>query len=154
MLLLWLIRSAIVAVACAAAVTDLRRRVVPNWLTIPAIALGFCAFGLRKGAPGQLDRSSALFDPIANTMRSQAYQGWFVMVCEHVVRAVVARLSADPEGVLSVEEERGFRYIRAVAAMLAEYEENRGTFPDFWAFAPRIAAGLAWRAQEAGGYRG
>ena len=102
----------------------------------------------------QLDRSSALFDPIADTMRSQAYPGWFVVVCEHVVRAVVARLSADREKVLSAEEERGFRYIRAVAAMLAEYEENRDTFPDFWAFAPRIAAGLGWLAQEAGGYRG
>lgn len=121
-------------------------------------------FVLHEGAHGfvnpaietcreQLDRSSALLDPIMDTMQSSAYQGWFVVVCEHVVRAVVARLSADPEQVLSTEEKRGFRYIRAVAAMLAEYEENRDAFPDFWAFAPRIASGLGWLAQETGGYR-
>ena len=50
----WLIRFALLTVACTAAVTDLRGRVIPNWLTLPALALGFAAFGLREGAQGLL----------------------------------------------------------------------------------------------------
>ena len=50
MLLLWLVRFALLT----AAVTDLRRRVVPNWLTLPALTLGLAAFALRGGVPGLL----------------------------------------------------------------------------------------------------
>jgi Flp pilus assembly protein protease CpaA len=47
MLVVWTIRSAIVALSCAAAVTDVRRRVVPDWLTLPAVVLGLAAFAWR-----------------------------------------------------------------------------------------------------------
>ncbi len=47
MLPLWLLRCAIVAVACTAAMADFRRRVVPNGLTLPALALGLAAFAPR-----------------------------------------------------------------------------------------------------------
>ena len=65
MLLLWLVRFALLAVACTAAVTDLRRRVVPNWLTLPALALGLAAFGLRGGGTGLLDALGGAVIPVA-----------------------------------------------------------------------------------------
>jgi hypothetical protein len=46
-LLVWLVRCAIVALACAAAATDVRRRVVPDWLTLPAMGVGLAAFAWR-----------------------------------------------------------------------------------------------------------
>jgi hypothetical protein len=45
--LVWLVRFVVVALSCAAAVTDVRRRVVPDWLTLPAVALGLGAFAWR-----------------------------------------------------------------------------------------------------------
>jgi len=90
----------------------------------------------------ELEASADLLTPIAERMRDQAYPRWQTVVCEHVVRAVVARLSPDPNAVLAREEQSGFLYIRPVADALADYEANRGAYPDLWAFAPRIAAVL------------
>ena len=47
MLFVWAVRVAIVLVAAVAAVTDVRGRIVPDWLTLPAIALGLVAFATR-----------------------------------------------------------------------------------------------------------
>ena len=56
----------------------------------------------------------------------------------------MARLISDKtEAILSAEEGNGFPYVRPVAAALADYEANRSLYPDFRAFAPRIAAALA-----------
>jgi len=48
MFAVWLIRGCIVALAVVASVTDVRRRRVPDWLTLPPIALGLavCAWRL------------------------------------------------------------------------------------------------------------
>jgi Flp pilus assembly protein protease CpaA len=47
LVLVWLVRGCIVALACLAAATDVRRRVVPDWLTLPAMALGLGSFAWR-----------------------------------------------------------------------------------------------------------
>ena len=61
----WLIRFALLTLACTAAVTDLRRRLIPNWLTLPALALGLAAFGLREGGPGLLYALGGAAIPVA-----------------------------------------------------------------------------------------
>lgn len=85
------------------------------------------------------EASAALLAPIAQRMADQAYPRWITVVCEHVVRAVVARLSEEREAILAEEEARGFIYIRPVADALAEYECSRDRHPTFADFAPRIA---------------
>lgn len=84
--------------------------------------------------------SSELLGPIRERMEQQAYSDWRITVCEHVVRAIVARLSQDPEAVLAKEEAKGFIYVRPVARVLAEeYEADRHFYPDLCSFAPRLA---------------
>lgn len=102
-----------------------------------------------EGYMQQLAESARLFDPIRTQMEAQRYGGWWTTVCEHVVRAIVARLSPNTEGILAQEEDRGFKYIRPIADALAEYEAHRNTFPDFWSFAPEIAARLVRMAKPA-----
>jgi len=45
--LVWLVRGGIIALAGAAAATDVRRRIVPDWLTLPAMLLGLGVFAWR-----------------------------------------------------------------------------------------------------------
>ena len=47
MLAVWVIRCCIVALAVAASATDIRSRRVPDWLTLPPLALGLAAFAWR-----------------------------------------------------------------------------------------------------------
>jgi len=91
------------------------------------------------GVQEELEASAVLLAPMAERMAAQAYPRWITVVCEHVVRAVVARLSPDREAVLAREEGLGFVHIRAVAEALAEYERSRDRYPTLASFAPRIA---------------
>jgi Flp pilus assembly protein protease CpaA len=43
----WIVRGTVVALSLAATVTDVRRRVVPDWLTLPAMGMGFLVFAWR-----------------------------------------------------------------------------------------------------------
>ena len=47
MWLAWIVRAVIVSVAITASVTDIRSRRVPDWLTLPPLALGLAAFAGR-----------------------------------------------------------------------------------------------------------
>ena len=47
MWLVWTVRAAIVALAVVASITDIRTRRVPDWLTLPPIAVGLVAFAWR-----------------------------------------------------------------------------------------------------------
>ncbi len=85
-----------------------------------------------------LAASAASLEPIAATI-SPAYGVWQAAAAEHVVRAVAARLSDDPDRALAQEEKWGFRYVRAVAAALEEYEAQRDRYPRFADFGPRLA---------------
>jgi len=54
------------------------------------------------------------------------YDDWLIAVCEHAVRAAVARLSSDDdETILRREEGDGFLYIRPIAGALRDYEQQR-----------------------------
>jgi len=102
------------------------------------------------GVARELEASARLLEPIAARMADQAYPRWITAICEHVVRAVVARLADDPEPVLAEEEGRGFIHIRPVFTALAEYEARRSQYPDFRAFGPRLAEVFLRLAEEAG----
>lgn len=97
---------------------------------------------------------ASLYEPIADAMARQAYPSWKIAWNEHVVRAVVARLVLDrsgpdaAEGELARQEERGFRYVRALAARLAEYENARDRYPTLADFYPLLLAELRSIAGE------
>ena len=109
-----------------------------HWFVNPAM----------EACMNKLEESARLFDPIRAKLEDQRYGGWRIVVCEHIVRAVVARLSSNTEEVLAQEEARGFIYIRMIAHALAEYEDRRDVYPDFWCFAPEIAARLVRIAER------
>lgn len=46
------VMATIVVVGCAAALDDLRRRQVSNWITVPAIVLGLIAWSILSGLRG------------------------------------------------------------------------------------------------------
>jgi hypothetical protein len=87
---------------------------------------------------------SALFEPLREAMGRQAYRQWGSCVIEHVNRAHVARITrrelgdAAAEAVLTDEERRGFRYIRALYKRLDEYEAARDKYPAMDDFGARL----------------
>jgi hypothetical protein len=89
-----------------------------------------------------------LFEPIADVMARQAYPRWEIALNEHLVRAVVIRLLLERDGAEAAEAEterqeaRGFRYVRALAARLEDYERARDRYPAFADFYPVILAEL------------
>lgn len=97
---------------------------------------------------------ASLHEPIADAMARQAYPSWEIALNEHVVRAVVARLALGRDGPdaaeaeLARQEERGFRYVRALAARLAEYEDARDRYPTLADFYPALLAELSSIAGE------
>ncbi|RJQ07461.1 MAG: DUF4932 domain-containing protein [Bacillota bacterium] len=91
-----------------------------------------------------------LYTPIAGAMTSggQAYGAWSIALEEHVIRAAQARMllaglgPEEAEKALSIDEDRGFRYIRLLYHRLAEYEADRETYPRFVDFVPRLIEAL------------
>jgi hypothetical protein len=91
-----------------------------------------------------------LYPAIAKDMTSggQAYGSWRIAVEEHIIRAAEARMVsarwgvAEAERTLSRHEDRGFRYIRLFYDRLAEFEDDRETFPTFADFVPRLLSAL------------
>ena len=49
---LWLARGALVVIVALAAIADARTGKIPNWITLPGIALGFVLHGALEGASG------------------------------------------------------------------------------------------------------
>jgi hypothetical protein len=92
----------------------------------------------------EVERSRKLMAPIADVMRSQAYDQWVIIVYEHVVRAVTLRLAfrelgeEDGKAELLYEKSRGFAYVEALADALKQYEQERDKYPTFRDFAPRL----------------
>ncbi|HUF46538.1 MAG TPA: DUF4932 domain-containing protein [Vicinamibacterales bacterium] len=90
-----------------------------------------------------VNRSARLYDAIKADMQKQAYGDWPTAVHEHIVRAITLRLAyarsrADGDRALRNEEARGFRYVKALAARLEEYEAAREKYPTFETFFPRL----------------
>jgi hypothetical protein len=96
-----------------------------------------------------VQRHAALYDPIADVMRRQAYGTWESTVNEHIVRAVTTRLAHlhygpdAGERALHGEQQRGFSYVAALCAALERYEAARDTWPTLRDFYPELVAALA-----------
>lgn len=93
---------------------------------------------------GQINNSSALYEPVKTKMQAQAYTQWETCVNEHLVRTVVARLALKLRGevyknmVINQETNSGFIYIRNLDSLMVEYENDRTKYPNFESFYPRI----------------
>jgi hypothetical protein len=92
---------------------------------------------------------AALFDPIRDLMRMQAYDNWETVVNEHIVRAINVRLTALAEGEdtganrIQRQLERGFVHVPAFAERLREFEADREQYSTLAAFYPRLLEVLA-----------
>jgi hypothetical protein len=101
-----------------------------------------------EGHYGELQNYSALFDPIREKMTKQAYGDWAISADEHIVRAVVARLThreVGPEeaaAVVKAEVGKGFIYVPALCRRLEEYEKNRDKYPTLESFYARLFDGF------------
>lgn len=93
---------------------------------------------------GALARHEALYAPIAEKMRRQAYPVWEIAVNEHIVRAITIRMAyldggqevGDKE--LRQQKDRGFQYVEALVERLKEYEGARDRYPTIAEFYPRL----------------
>jgi Domain of unknown function (DUF4932)/Bacterial Ig-like domain len=98
------------------------------------------------------EAGTVLFRTVEMQMRKQAYTTWRIMLYESLVRACVVRYVTMTQGAtqareqVRAEEARGFRWTAGLADLLAEYEQNRKTFPDLDAFAPKLVAFFAAEA--------
>lgn len=85
-----------------------------------------------------------LFAQNEKIMRSQAYGQWQTVLRESVLRACVVRYRLAHDGMAAGAQEiaeqhaRGFVWTGALAQRLAEYEQQRATYPTFESFMPRI----------------
>lgn len=92
----------------------------------------------------EVNKYSQLYEPISEKMSKQAYNIWEACVNEHIVRAVVARLtfihsgSENYETIVSYEKDRGFLYIDELTKKLEEYEKNRDKYKSFKDFYPEL----------------
>jgi hypothetical protein len=92
----------------------------------------------------QIAKYAKLYDPIADTMRSQAYPLWAICVNEHIVRACTTRYSYAKEGkeqgdlALQGEKKCGFFYDPALCERLKDYEQNRDKYKTFAEFYPEL----------------
>ena len=95
-------------------------------------------------ATARLEKSAALFEPLRDAMKRQAYGNWMTCMREHVVRACAARLLRGEAGDLKAGRQvaedvgGGFYYLPPLYAALEEFEKNRKRFRKLADFAPRL----------------
>jgi len=86
----------------------------------------------------------ALFKPLADKMRAQAYGSGQTLLCESLVRACEVRYSFRYDGPaagrrsIDYQKGRGFLWMAELSDLLAEYETNRAKYPTLEAFSPRL----------------
>lgn len=92
-----------------------------------------------------LSKSENLLAPIAESMQQQAYWHWQVTVKEHIVRAIVTRISEQIYGKHLMENTyyklmiaQRFIYADAIIERLKFYENNRDIYENFNEFAPEL----------------
>lgn len=95
-------------------------------------------------AAERLEKSAALFEPLRDAMKRQAYSNWMTCMREHVVRACAARLLRGETGELKAGRQvaedvgRGFHYLPPLYETLGEFEKNRNRYKKLADFAPRL----------------
>ena len=93
----------------------------------------------------ELSKSENLLAPIAESMQQQAYWHWQVTVKEHIVRAIVTRISEQIYGKHLMENTyyklmiaQRFIYADAIIERLKFYENNRDIYENFNEFVPEL----------------
>lgn len=92
----------------------------------------------------EVNKYKKLYEPIKEKMVNQAYTKWDISVNEHIVRAVVARItyinsgSEAYEKVIANEKNRGFLYIDELTKKLEDFEKNRDKYKSFKEFYPEL----------------
>ena len=128
--------------------------------TVPVIVHEFChsycnPFVDRHFA--QLRPSGeALFKPVSEKMRSQAYDNGQTLLCESLVRACVIRYQRRYGGeqvardAIQMEKQNGFLWMEGLSDLLGDYETHRAQYPTFEDFSPRLIAFFAESAKKGG----
>jgi hypothetical protein len=95
----------------------------------------------------EFERSAPrVFDVVRDAMVEQAYGDWMGMVNESLVRATVGQYyveqgnQADYERYLADQTARGWYWVGDLVKMMGAYEGDRGTYPYFSLFMPRIVS--------------
>jgi len=93
----------------------------------------------------ELSKNEHLYKPIAQSMQHQAYWHWQVTVNEHIVRAIVTRITEQYFGKQLSDNTfyklliaRRFIYTDAIIDKLKIYENNREKYKNFKQFAPEL----------------
>lgn len=92
----------------------------------------------------EVNKYKKLYEPIKEKMVNQAYTKWDISVNEHIVRAVVARItyinsgSEAYEKVIANEKNRGFLYIDELTKKLEDFEKSRDKYKSFKEFYPEL----------------
>jgi len=96
----------------------------------------------------------ALFEHVADRMRSQAYGNGHTLLCESLVRVSVIRYLRQYEGeeaarrAIQTEKRNGFLWMQELADLLADYEAHRDQYPTLEDFSPRLVAFFAESAKN------
>jgi hypothetical protein len=98
----------------------------------------------------EVDRYEYQFAAIAPAMKKRGYGGkWDVVVSEHVIRAITARLALQNRGqeaqqkVIDQELKWGFAFVPALTERLEYYERNRARYPTISDFYPELLKAFA-----------
>lgn len=93
----------------------------------------------------EVNKYTKLFVPIRTAMEQQAYSTWETCLNEHIVRAVVIRITdiygtkEEVNEYLKMEKASSFVYVEDIISLLKnEYEPNRDKYKTFEDFYPEI----------------
>ncbi len=95
----------------------------------------------------------ALFEHVAERMRSQAYGSGYTLLCESLVRVCVIRYLRQYEGeeaarrAIQAEKRNGFLWMQEMSDLLGDYEAHREQYPTLEDFSPRLVAFFAEAAK-------
>ena len=125
---------------------------------LPIVVHEFChsyANPLIERHLGKLKASGdALFEHVAERMRSQAYGSGHTLLCESLVRVCVVRYVRQYEGeeaawrAIQTEKRNGFLWMPEMSDLLGEYEAHRERYPTLEDFSPRLVAFFAESAKN------
>lgn len=91
-----------------------------------------------------LNKCDNLYAYVADDMATKAYDRWDIVINEHLVRAVVIRLTQKQYGkqaadaLIEHEKQAGFLYIEPVINALVRYENRSRKYPTFEAYYPEM----------------